>query len=59
MTPTTLILAFFAFQFVLAIFIGRLIRAGQQRQCSDGPHPQAPQYAPCRRKTTPTVLASK
>ena len=54
MKATLIVLGILAFQFAVAVLLGRFIRAGQSRRCTENV-----QYAPCFRSTTPTVLASK
>ena len=54
MKLTLIALAVLAFQFALSILMGKCIRAGRGRRCTENR-----QYAPCLRSTTPTVLASK
>jgi hypothetical protein len=58
MTQALAFLGFFAFQLALGTFIGKLIRAGNQRQCGTAQLGTL-QYAPRRRNTTPTALTNK
>lgn len=41
MKATLIVLGVLAFQFVVFVFMGKLIRAGHDRRCSD-PEPQSP-----------------
>lgn len=50
MKATLIVLGIFAFQFAVALFLGKCIRAGHTRRFRG-----SDEYAPCFRSTTPTV----